>query len=100
MRAGPCRLWFVSHCQSFIHVVSSADPLGLKAIFERTLQSCDSLAPPCQKCVTAHQNHTESISAKNNTSFFQSSFQQEFLSMSSEFTFGDNSDKWSFFQCF
>ena len=25
--------------------------------------------------------------------FFQSSFQQEFLSMSSEFTFGDNSDK-------
>ena len=31
------------------------------------------------------------------TQVFQSSFQQEFLSMSSEFTFGDNSDKSSFF---
>ena len=29
--------------------------------------------------------------------FFQSSFQQEFLSMSSEVTFGDNSDKSSIF---
>ena len=31
---------------------------------------------------------------------FWSSFQQEFLSMSSEFTFGDNSDKLSIFQNF
>ena len=37
------------------------------------------------------------IIAENNTSFFWSSFQQEFLSMSSEFTFGDNSDKLSIF---
>ena len=32
------------------------------------------------------------------TQVFWSSFQQEFLSMSSEFTFGDNSDKLSIFQ--
>ena len=31
-----------------MHVVSSADLLGLRALFERTFQ-----------CVTAHQNHTE-----------------------------------------
>ena len=36
------------------------------------------------------------IIAENNTNF-QSSFQQEFSSMSSEFTFGDNSDKSSIF---
>ena len=34
------------------------------------------------------------------TQVFWSSFQQEFLSMSSEFTFGDNSDKLSIFQFF
>ena len=39
-------------------------------------------------------------SAENNTSFVQSSFQQEFLSMSSEFTFGDNSDKSSILKKF
>ena len=33
-----CRLWFLLPRQSFIHVVSSADPLGLRALFERTLQ--------------------------------------------------------------
>ena len=38
-------------------------------------------------------------SAENNTSF-SSSFQQEFLSISSEFTFGDNSDKSSIFEIF
>ena len=37
--------------------------------------------------------------AENNTSFC-SSFQQEFLSTSSEFTFGDNSDKSSIFYLF
>ena len=41
----------------------------------------------------------QSIIAVNSTSFW-SSFQQEFLSMSSEFTFGDNSDKLSIFQFF
>jgi len=40
---------------------------------------------------------TSRVSAENNTSFFSQSFQQEFLSMSIEFTFGDNSDKSSIF---
>ena len=35
-----------------------------------------------------------------NHKFFQSSFQQEFLSMSSEFTFGDNSDEFGIFRFF
>ena len=34
------------------------------------------------------------------TQVFQSSFQQEFVSVSSEFTFGDNSDKLSIFSFF
>ena len=34
------------------------------------------------------------------TQVFQSSFLQEFLPMSSEFTFGDNSDKSSIFEIF
>ena len=36
-------------------------------------------------------------SAENNTSFFSQVFSKSFLSMSSEFTFGDNSDKSSIF---
>ena len=32
VRAGPCRIWFLLHRQSFIHDVSSADPLGLRAL--------------------------------------------------------------------
>ena len=39
------------------------------------------------------------ILAENNTSF-KSSFQQEFLSMSSEFAFGDNSEKLSILSIF
>ena len=39
------------------------------------------------------------IIAENNASFY-SSFQKEFLSMSSEFTFDDNSDKLSILQFF
>ena len=65
VRAGPCRLWFLLPRQSFIHVVSSADPLGLRALFARTFKSRDSLAPLSQKCVTAHQNHTEFISVSS-----------------------------------
>ena len=34
----PCRIWFLLPRQSFIHDVSSADPLGLRALFVRTLQ--------------------------------------------------------------
>ena len=33
-----CGMWFLLPRQSFIHDVSSADPSGLKALFERTLQ--------------------------------------------------------------
>ena len=32
MRAGSCRIWFLLHLQSFIHDVTSADPLGLRAL--------------------------------------------------------------------
>ena len=40
------------------------------------------------------------IIAENNTSFFDQVFSKSFLSTSSEFTFGDNSDKLSIFQNF
>ena len=53
MRAGPCRIWFLLHRQSFIHDVSFADPLGLRALCMCVL--CSSLAPLLKKCVTAHQ---------------------------------------------
>ena len=33
------------------------------------------------------------VSAKNNTSFFIPVFSKSFIAMSSEFTFGDNSDE-------
>ena len=49
---------------------------------------------------TLLEEQRQTIIAENNTSFL-SNFQKEFLSMSSEFTFGDNSDKSSFFKkCF
>ena len=60
-----CRKWFLLPRQSFIHDVSSADPLGLRALFVRTLQQRNSLAPLFEKCVTAHQNHTEFISVSS-----------------------------------
>ena len=44
-----CRLWFLLHRQSFIHVVSSADLLGLRALSERTVQRRDSLASLSEK---------------------------------------------------
>ena len=37
-KTGHCGSWFLLLLQSFIHVVSSADPLGLRALFERTFQ--------------------------------------------------------------
>ena len=72
-RVGPrknslCWLWFLLFRQSFIHVVSSADTLGLRNLFERTFQWRDSLAPLSKKCVTTHQNHTEFISVSSHVS--------------------------------
>ena len=66
MRAGPCWMWLLLLRQSFIHVVSAADPLGLRdLLFVRSLQWRNSLAPLvksvwrsikthcCHKCVVS-----------------------------------------------
>ena len=62
----------------------------------RQVKKCESQDKKCEiktKCPDLKG------SAENSTSFL-SSFQQEFLSMSSEFTFGDNSDEVSIFRFF
>ena len=55
-------------CYSVIHSFTLCHPLtflGLRVLFERTFQRRESLAPLSQKCVTAHQNHTEFISVSS-----------------------------------
>ena len=57
-------MYFVLPRQPFLHCVSSADPLGLRALFaffmfEHLVYRCKSLARVSEKKrVAAHQNHT------------------------------------------
>ena len=55
-----CRIRILSLRQSFIHVLSSADPLGWPSV-------CAYFEPctACKKCVTAHHNHIDFISVSS-----------------------------------
>ena len=59
IQARTCRIWFLLPRQSSIHDVSSADPLGLRALSFLCLcvlcSNAMALAPLVKRCVTAHQ---------------------------------------------
>ena len=89
-----CRIWFLLHRQSFIHDVSSADPLGLRALCLCVLCSDAIVLHHClKKCVTAHQNHTEFISVSSiYTHIIKFFFFRNFLQSMKQMTVRKESD--------